>query len=118
MRKEFNINGSCNPDKHYMANVSKKLDAIMKLVEKGAYFIINRPRQYGKTATLFTIQQLLLQNKNYAVISLSFEGVGDAIFQAEEQFVPSFIDILANKIKNWRKESLAVQGKKIFAVWV
>jgi hypothetical protein len=49
MQKEFNITGNCRPAKHYMADVSGKLAQTFKLVEKGAYFIINRPRQYGKT---------------------------------------------------------------------
>ena len=46
--KEFNTTGLCNPNKHYMVDISDKLENIKKLVEKEKYFIINRPRQYGK----------------------------------------------------------------------
>ena len=46
--KEFNTTGLCNPKKHYMVDISDKLENIKKLVEKEKYFIINRPRQYGK----------------------------------------------------------------------
>ena len=55
MKKKFNITGTCFPEDHYMADVSKKLDQIYTLVEDGEYFIINRPRQYGKTTTLHTL---------------------------------------------------------------
>ena len=57
--KEFNTTGLCNPKKHYMVDISNKLDDIKKLVEKEKYFIINRPRQYGKTTTLFTLKREL-----------------------------------------------------------
>ncbi|MEO0041369.1 MAG: hypothetical protein RL329_817, partial [Bacteroidota bacterium] len=36
-----------------MADVSAKMAETLQLVEDGEYFIINRPRQYGKTTTLY-----------------------------------------------------------------
>jgi hypothetical protein len=45
MEKVFNVTGNCFPDKHYRADVSQKIAATLKLVDEGAYFIINRPRQ-------------------------------------------------------------------------
>ncbi|MEY4934816.1 MAG: hypothetical protein RIS64_1175 [Bacteroidota bacterium] len=53
MSKEFNVTGKCIAAKHYMADVSAKMADTVKLVEKGNYFIINCPRQYGKTTTLY-----------------------------------------------------------------
>jgi hypothetical protein len=53
MSKKFNITGNCRAEKHYMADVSKKLERVYAMVEAGDYFIINRPRQYGKTTMLF-----------------------------------------------------------------
>ena len=32
--KEFNTTGLCNPKKHYMVDISNKLDDIKKLVKK------------------------------------------------------------------------------------
>ena len=49
--KEFNTTGVCIPDKHYMVDITNKLDQIESLVEKGKYFTINRPKQYGKTSS-------------------------------------------------------------------
>ena len=52
-----------------MADVSGKLGQALKLIEAGEYFIINRPRQYGKTTTLHTLSRFLNQSGEY----LSFE---------------------------------------------
>jgi hypothetical protein len=99
MEKEFNITGNCRPAKHYMADVSGKLAQTMKMVEKGNYFIINRPRQYGKTTTLFTIDNMLVATGNYIVFNISFEGIGDIIFNTEEAFSRGFVEILATYAK-------------------
>ncbi|RLC01562.1 MAG: hypothetical protein DRI57_30950 [Deltaproteobacteria bacterium] len=45
MQKEFNDTGLCVPNRHYMADTSSKLEQIIRLVEKGKYFIISRPCQ-------------------------------------------------------------------------
>lgn len=58
MGKEFNITGICRLAKHYMADVSDKLAIAFKMIEKGDYFIINRPRQYGKTTTLYSLSSM------------------------------------------------------------
>ena len=76
--KEFNTTGLCNPNKHYMVDISNKLYDIKKLVEKEKYFIINRPRQYGKTTTLLALENNL--KDKYLVISISFEGIGNVVF--------------------------------------
>jgi hypothetical protein len=52
--KKFNITGRCFPKEHYMADVSKKLAIALKMIENEDYFIINRPRQYGKTTFFAT----------------------------------------------------------------
>jgi hypothetical protein len=95
MAKKFNITGKCHPTKHYMADVSGKLQYIRKMVDEGDYFIINRPRQYGKTTTLYTLTDLLTKSKEYIVFNISFEGIGDAIFQDEKLFSIAFIELLA-----------------------
>lgn len=51
MQRYFNTEGSCNPNEHYMVRLDERLDRIKKLfVDRGKYFVINRGRQYGKTA--------------------------------------------------------------------
>ena len=62
----------------------------MGMIEDGDYFTINRPRQYGKTTTMFLLERELLKT-DCSIASISFEGLGDSIFQKEESFVKSFI---------------------------
>ena len=95
MEKEFNITGTCFPKRHYMADVSKKMEKARAMIDKGLYFIINRPRQYGKTTTLNTLGNTLRQTGDYIVFNTSFGGIGDIIFDNEADFSQGFVDILA-----------------------
>ncbi|MCR2049418.1 hypothetical protein NSB25_19340 [Acetatifactor muris] len=36
MKRRFNITGLCVPDRHYMVDISSRLEEIRKLVEEGA----------------------------------------------------------------------------------
>ena len=38
-----------------MVSVNHKLKEIVRLVQNDKYFVINRPRQYGKTTTLKSV---------------------------------------------------------------
>jgi hypothetical protein len=100
MKKRFNITGLCFPESNYMADVSKKLEKTLDLVHFGEYFIINRPRQYGKTTTLNTIANTLDQTGEYLTIFTSFEGVGDVFFTEEKRFAQGFVSLLINEIEN------------------
>lgn len=79
MLKRFNVTGICIPEQHYMADISGKIDSIItNYIEQGKYFTINRARQYGKTTTIYLLEQKL--KKDYVVIPISFEA-------ADEMFV-------------------------------
>ena len=95
--KEFNTTGLCNPNKHYMVDISEKLDYIKTLIKKEKYFIINRPRQFGKTTILYSLQREL--SDEYLVLNISFEGIGDRAFIDEERFVNEFIDIIKESLE-------------------
>ena len=95
--KRFNTTGLCNPEEDYMVDISEKLEKIKLLVENEKYFVINRPRQYGKTTTLFCLRKELL--KKYLVISISFEGIGDIIFNDEKLFCQTFLKNCARPIR-------------------
>ncbi|WP_421797087.1 AAA family ATPase [Haliscomenobacter sp.] len=120
MKKKFNITGLCFPQEHYMADVSKKLARTFNMVDSGEYFIINRPRQYGKTTTLYAIAEMLQKTGEYIVLNTSFEGIGDDIFRDEKVFAQSFVELLADyasvyapKLEGWLiKESPKIQGFK------
>ena len=98
MEKEFNITGTCRPTEHYMADVSGKIATTLSMIDKGKYFIINRPRQYGKTTTLHTLSNILRKTGDYIVLTTSFGGIGDAIFTDEKVFSQGFVEILAKYI--------------------
>ena len=100
--KEFNTTGLCNPNKHYMVDISNNLENIKKLVEKEKYFIINRPRQYGKSTLLFALKKEL--SKRYVVISISFEGIGDESFKNAEFFSEVFIELILKSLNTTNKE--------------
>ncbi|WP_097016647.1 AAA-like domain-containing protein [Orenia metallireducens] len=102
MMKEFNVTGTCIPDKHYMVDISNKLAQIEKLVEKGRYFTINRPRQYGKTTTIYLLGRRLTK-RGYLVISISFEGMSSKVFNSEESFIKSFLREIKRNLK-FKKE--------------
>ncbi|WP_346885126.1 AAA family ATPase [Clostridium sp. UBA4395] len=98
MMKKFNITGTCIPNRHYMVDTSNKIDKIMKLISAEEYFIINRPRQYGKTTTLFLLNNRLKETEDFLPIKISFEGIGDLIFEDEKIFSKEFLQILADAI--------------------
>ena len=90
MEKEFNVTGNCIPALHYVADVSEKFKAVMQLVEKGKYFTINRPRQYGKTTMLFRLAEMLAQSGQYTVFRISFEGIGGGLLKTKNRFAQLF----------------------------
>ena len=112
MRKEFNITGICRPAKHYMANISVKLGATLQFVERGKYFIINRPRQYGKTTMLYTLAHTLREQGDYVVFNISFEGIGDDIFKEESVFAPGLLRLFIEQAEVYSLELLPILKQK------
>lgn len=41
--REFNTTGLCNPDKHYMVDITERLVKIKEMVDAGIYFYIKLP---------------------------------------------------------------------------
>jgi hypothetical protein len=103
--KKFNVVGVCVPDKHYMVDITNKLDQIDDLIESGSYFTINKPRQYGKTTTMFLLEKRF-SNSNYFPIFISFEGIGDLAFEEESRFVKSFLRQIKREIRLKQEEDL------------
>lgn len=103
MKKRFNITGICYADEHYMADVSGKFEVIRKMVEQGAYFTINRPRQYGKTTTLSHLLETLNRDAEYLTLSISFEGLGSEDFHSEKDFCNVFLQLLQeqSELNGW-----------------
>lgn len=57
--KKFNTTGACTPVRHYMVDIRNQLAEIKLLVDDGAYFVISRARQYGKTTVLTALAEYL-----------------------------------------------------------
>ncbi|WP_271808433.1 AAA family ATPase [Clostridium beijerinckii] len=111
MKKRFNSTGVCVSRKYYMVDISNKIEEIKKLIDNEFYFTINRPRQYGKTTTLNEITNKL--KDVYLVINISFEGIGDIVFEDEKSFCNKFLKlvikdlIFADKEESRKLENLS-----------
>ena len=97
MGKRFNITGCCYPDRHYMVDISEKLNEIKALVDDGEYFVINRARQYGKTTTLKMLRNYL--GNEYMVISLDFQSIGARDFENEYKFSKIMAEMILEAIR-------------------
>ena len=80
-----------------MVNIDNKLAKLEKMVDKGQYFVINRPRQYGKTTTMYLLEELL--KEKYIIISMSFEGFSDKAFADETKFSNKFLKKIISSLK-------------------
>jgi len=90
--KRFNYTGTCIPEHHYMANIEKKIEKIKRYIDFGEYLTINLPRQFGKTTSIFMLEECL--KSKYLIFSTSFEGLGENFFNKEEEFCRSIIPLL------------------------
>lgn len=96
MEKEFNITGTCYPHHHYMMDNSEKLIDILNLIKRGKYFTINRPRQYGKTTSMFHLADKLRATDEYLPINISFQGIAQKWHESDDGFAKMFINQLEN----------------------
>ena len=95
--KCFNTEGICIPEINYMADTSKTIHQIIdQYVSPGKYFTIDRPRQYGKTTTLYLLEKRL--KEDYIVLSISFESA-DELFTSLSTFAAGFIRKTARILK-------------------
>jgi energy-coupling factor transporter ATP-binding protein EcfA2 len=101
MRKEFNTTGTCFPHLHYMADISTKFDFAVSLVEKGKYFAINRPRQYGKTTMLESLSRALIKSDEWLVFNISFEGIDSQTSAEMTSFCQAFVRLLSRSMLNF-----------------
>ncbi len=106
MKRKFNYTGACVPGKHYMVDITNRVEAITARIDEGEYVSLDRPRQSGKTTILDMLERNLSPEK-YLVISLSFEGIGDAVFSSEERFAKKFLELMVREINLKDEETTA-----------
>jgi len=94
--RRFNVTTTCEKDLHYMADVSKKIEVIKKMINDGYYFTINSGRQKGKTTILSILEKEY--REKYLVVAASFEG-RSSIFKDEESFVQNIFKVFAKPFK-------------------
>ncbi len=106
MKKSFNITGVCFPHIHYVADTSEKLRQIMEMVQRGDYFVINRPRQYGKSTMLYNIGGATNQLEGFLQISMNFQGLDSKWHESDEAFTEMFLSQI--------KDSFEFQSEELF----
>lgn len=95
--KSFNTAGVCIPEAHYMADTSATITQIIsQYVSPGKYFTIDRPRQCGKTTTLYLLEERL-KSRNI-VLSISFESA-DELFASLYHLATGFIRKTARALR-------------------
>jgi len=107
MKKKFNITGLCNPQLHYMADISEKIDKIMLLVEGAEYFTINRPHQYGKTTVQTLLANRINQLEDFIALDISFEAIDYEIYQSKPLFIDAFLRRLIEGFENYSYTELS-----------
>ena len=91
MSRVFNVTGNCIPKRHYMVDLTSRLEAIKKMVDAGQYITVNRARQYGKTTTLIALEKYL--SGGYYVLNMDFQNeMSAAAFADEYTFSAAFAD--------------------------
>lgn len=113
MKKKFNITGVCYPHLHYMMDTSQKMEVVMEMVEEGEYFIINRPRQYGKTTTLYLLGEELRKLDSYIPIEMNFQGVDEQWHQSDQTFARMFMHQLQKVLKYQDSDTLLTLLNKL-----
>ncbi len=97
MAKIFNINGACEPDRHYMVALQPRLKEIRAMIDAGEYFTINKARQYGKTTILRALLDFL--KEDYIVASMDFQRLGASKFKTENIFSVTFARDFIKKVE-------------------
>ncbi len=97
--REFNIAGSIIPEEHYFVDLAPALKKLMELVEKKKYFVINRPRQFGKTTTLNFLTAHLLATGQYSPALISFENFTQQPDMTEAKFYSAISQFISEELR-------------------
>ncbi len=105
--KEFNYTGTCVPEKHYMVDTTNKINEMINLIEKGRYFTINRPRQYGKTTSIALIERKL--KDKLLIIKISFQGKESECFSSVENIAVMFLESINIYFRKTNQERYVIE---------
>ncbi len=108
MAKVFNTSVTCDPDRHYMVDTTKKMKVFERLIGNGSYFTITRARQFGKSTSLNWILYNL--SDRYLVIPASFEKFSDNDWTDDKTFCKYFCTKIIDAC-------VKVEDKSIIEYW-
>lgn len=97
MAKIFNVNGACNPDRHFIVDLEGRIKEIKGMIDAGEYFVINRARQYGKTTLLRALARYL--KDDYQVVSLDFQNIESGEYVNGSTFVHALAREIHKRIR-------------------
>ncbi|MCI9142610.1 MAG: 9-O-acetyl-N-acetylneuraminate esterase, partial [Lachnospiraceae bacterium] len=98
MKRYFNTEGQCDPNLHYMVRLDDRVEEIKRrFVDPGKYFVINRGRQYGKTTTLYALEEYL--RDSYIVVSMDFQEISTAEYRDEFTFARTFLRLFVEAVQ-------------------
>ncbi|MCS6969025.1 MAG: AAA-like domain-containing protein, partial [Bernardetiaceae bacterium] len=95
MKKRFNVTGTCRREEHYMMDERRRVGEALEMIERGEYFVIHRPRQFGKTTLLRLLASELGRRQEYQVILLNFQGIDAQSHQSDGAFAQTVVEELA-----------------------
>ncbi len=99
MRRKFNDTGLCVRHRHYMVDISAKIEQIMQLIEDGEYFTISRPRQFGKTTMLSLLNERLNERDDYTSLKITFEELDPDTYAEQECFVYEILMMMLTRLE-------------------
>jgi len=97
MRK-FNITGKIIPAKHYYVDLAPQIRKLMALAKEGTYFVINRPRQFGKTTLLDFFARALQASKDYSPALISFESFVQRVDITDVEFYSEVSQLIVKEL--------------------
>ncbi|MGH7596391.1 MAG: AAA-like domain-containing protein [bacterium] len=120
--REFNITGKIIPAKHYFVDLTPQIDKLMVLADKGAYFVINRPRQFGKTTILDFFAHRMLASGSHAPVLVSFESFTQRVDISDPEFYDEVAKLIfeeLNFIRDGSSEVMAptINTRRDFSDW-
>jgi hypothetical protein len=90
--KTFTTEGVCYPELNYMVDTSDRISEMKSLVDAGKYIVINRPRQFGKSTSLFLLEEAL--QKDCLVFSIDFQIGYVEMEKSSSGFLKGFFGLL------------------------
>ncbi|MDR1856888.1 MAG: AAA-like domain-containing protein [Desulfovibrio sp.] len=95
--KRFNIEGPCDPERHYMVPALERLRIARDIAIRGDYFLIHAPSQSGKSTFSEQIVNEINKTNDFHAIYCSLEPLNE--FSDVNDGLSIIIDIINNEIE-------------------